>query len=562
MKNLFHSFIFLGVIVLLTSCLEEYQPPVFQSGGVRGIVKDANNSVLGNAFIYTVPWTYVDTSNEYGIFEISDLQKEEYFLFAEREGYLLSKQKVKINSGEKKEIVFVLDKVVIHNSPPVQPLLLFPDNGATQVRDSILLGWKSVFDANGDSVFYDVYADKNSTPITRIYSAIADTFCVFRNLESSTSYYWRVIATDKESYSSPSTIRRFNTAGNSEYQVLPPQGKLPYPHHNPEYTQEEYDNMMERLWIVDTFGDYVSQSPATQSFISTGLKMYAGYKAPIFTITNGIVRIKNSYDYEKSFIVIEDLEEPGYAWKYEGLENFQYSIGDYVEMGSQIGQINNLADGFYTLSRIKKPEGVEWGRQEWLYINAQEKFEYIDTKPPEQDHVLKVFRGNTTESFEIPEMPRTFIVYGEADIVYNAWDVGEYADPSFETEYVFDINNAGITRYECILINQQGEEKYLQTYDFREIKLVGDEIFDIYYPHTLIPPKVDEDEFYRKYCILTNAKEVNGELITDFNYSWDTTEKDMEGNPLYPNGKYVMTIRAYDFKGNFCSRVDTVLIRN
>ena len=331
------------------SCLEEYQPTLFEGGGVRGIVKDSDGNSVEDAFLYTVPWTYSDTSNEFGRFEFNDLPKEEYFIFVRKEGYELTKQKVKVISGEKKELVFIINKITLHNSSPTQPLLLFPDHGATQVCDSILLQWKSASDANGDSVFYDVYFDKNSTPIALIQKAIRDTFCLVRNLESSASYYWRVFAYDKESYSSPSVTRRFNTAGNSEYQVLPPSGKLPYPHHKPDYTQEEYDNMMEHLWIADNFADYVPREPAGESYISTGQRIYAGNNAPIFTITNGIVRIKDSYNSEKSFIVIEDLDNPGMAWKYEGPENFQYNIGDYIELGSQIGRINIQPEDFIRL---------------------------------------------------------------------------------------------------------------------------------------------------------------------------------------------------------------------
>lgn len=549
------------MLFLCFSCLEEYQPPVFVTGGVRGLVKDADDNVLGDAIIYTIPWTYADTSNASGRFEISDLGKDEYFVFAEKEGYQLSKQKVKITSGEVEDIVFFLEKIIVHNSPPIPPLLLSPENGITDVRDSILLQWSKSTDANGDSVFYDVYADKNATPITKLYSAITDTFCMVRNLKSSSSYYWRVYASDKKS-SSPSVIRRFNTAGDVQYKVPPPQGKLPYPHHNPEYTQEEYDNMMNHLWIADNFGDYVCQQYVTESYISTGLKVYAGDKTPIFSIVNGIVRIKNSYDLEKSFIVIEDLDKPGYAWKYEGLENFLYQIGDFVEKGSQIGRTNSSAEGFYKISRIKNNVGVEWGRQSWVYINPQENFDFIDTQPPIRDRKIKLYKGNTLETFEDTGIPRTYIVYGNVDIVFNAHDVGEYTDPGFETGYNPDIDNTGITKYECELINQQGDKKYLQSYDFRKIELTGDETFDIYYNRNITPHTFDEDVNYRKFCILTNVKQVDGKLLINFDYSWDTAQKDADGNPLYPNGKYVMTIRAYDFKGNFCTRIDTLLIRN
>jgi hypothetical protein len=561
MNKFLSIFSLLIVLVICFSCLEEYQPPVFRAGGVRGLVKDVNDNVLDDAIIYTIPWTYADTSNASGRFEISDLGKDEYFVFAEKEGYQLSKQKVKITSGEVEEIVFFLEKIIVHNSPPIPPSLLYPDNGKTDVRDSILLQWSKSPDANGDSVFYDVYADKNATPITKLFSAITDTFCMVRNLESSSSYYWRVYATDKKS-SSPSVIRRFNTAGDVQYKVLPSQGKLPYPHHNPKYTQEEYDNMMDQLWIVDNFADYVPCNPVNESYICTGLKIKVSDRHPIFSITNGIVRIKNSIDLEKSFIVIEDLDNPGYAWKYEGLENFQYNLGDYVQMGNQIGQISNISEGYYTISRIKKTEGIVWGRQEWSYIYCQQNFEIKDSKKPIQFGSLFMLHGNTKYGTYVPSIPRTYTVSGEVDIVYDVRDAGEYAEPGYVTEDSLEVDNTAVTRFECWLTNMGGKEFPIETYDFREIELSGYEVFDIYFDQYLRPLVDPEDVYFHKFCILSNVKRVNGKLQVDFNYNWNTTEKDAEGNSLYPNGKYVMEVRAYDDADNFCKRRDTVIIRN
>ena len=205
---------------------------------------------------------------------------------------------------------------------------------------------------------------------------------------------------------------------------------------------------------------------------------------------------------------------------------------------------------------------MEWGRQEWVYIYCQQNFDYIDTMNPKHFGTLYLYFGNTTIEFGKSAMPRTFSVFGDVDIVYDVRDFGEYAEPSFETEDSVDIDNNAVTRFECTLTNQEGRNISIETFDFREIELTGFDVFDIYFDQYQGPSIYPQDVYFHKFCILTNVKRQNGKLETNFNYSWNTAEKDADGNSLYPNGKYVMEIRAYDYEGNFCRRKDTLIIKN
>ncbi len=557
------AFIIFLSLLCLNSCLEDIEPVSNITGDIRGIVREAStNSAISDVIFHTIPWTNTDTSNFAGLFEFFDLNENEYFIFAQKAGYKTSKQKITINPGEVKEVVFNLEKILEVNSPPSRPNLLYPENGLTQVRDSLLLTWSRSIDADEDSVFYDVYLDKNPTPFTRVYSSIRDTFCVIKNLEASSSYYWRIIAFDGENYSLPSSIRRFNTESNIFYNVMPPEGKLPYPHHNPVYTIDEYNTMMEELWIIDNFGDYIAKEPASESRLSTGLTIHAGNNAEIFAVTDGIVRVKNSYDPENTFIVIEDISKPGYAWKYEGLENFRFNIGDVVKQGSQIGQLSSHSNGFYTLCRIKKSPEMSWGRQEWNYMDPLEKFVFSDTQKPIINRSFYFLYNNTPIRLVRPNAPNTFYVYGEVDIVLNVRDNSEYAQAKRQSEEHFD-NNISITKIEYSLTNSTGETILYDSFNFKELELTGYEVFDIYQSHNLIPPIEDDtvtNVLLNKYYVLTNCKRVNGELIINPDFSLDCQEVDENGEWVIPRGEFLLKARIYDIMNNYTEKFCYIIV--
>ena len=48
----------------------------------------------------------------------------------------------------------------------------------------------------------------------------------------------------------------------------------------------------------------------------------------------------------------------------------------------------------------------------------------------------------------------------------------------------------------------------------------------------------------------------------DQDYAWNTVAKDSNGDPLFPDGEYLITVTAYDFKGNHSSISETVHLSN
>ncbi|HEC76953.1 MAG TPA: hypothetical protein ENI33_06835, partial [Thermoplasmatales archaeon] len=127
----------------------------------------------------------------------------------------------------------------ILNHPPIKPYSPFPENGESNVNIEINLTWEC-YDADGDSLTYDIYFGTNSTP-----SKIATVSTTSYNpgiLQYSTKYYWRIVAWDKNGAKNESQIWYFET--------------IEMPNHLP-YAYSPFPNNMENVSLNPEISVYV-----------------------------------------------------------------------------------------------------------------------------------------------------------------------------------------------------------------------------------------------------------------------------------------------------------------
>ena len=98
------------------------------------------------------------------------------------------------------------------NNPPSKPTNPSPANGATNVATSGNFTW-SCSDADGDIIKYRIYLGTSSSNLS-FYKSSTTALCGFENLESGTTYYWRVDPYDNEDTTTGNTWH-FTTAGTS-----------------------------------------------------------------------------------------------------------------------------------------------------------------------------------------------------------------------------------------------------------------------------------------------------------------------------------------------------------
>ena len=99
------------------------------------------------------------------------------------------------------------------NIAPLPPSVISPKNRADEVKvEDVVLEWSCVDQNKGDSLSYDVYFDKTNNPKLFEKNINQSYFKIDDYLDLETTYYWKIIATDKFGETSESEIWSFTTS--------------------------------------------------------------------------------------------------------------------------------------------------------------------------------------------------------------------------------------------------------------------------------------------------------------------------------------------------------------
>ncbi len=162
---------------------------------------------------------------------------------------------------------------------PTQPSNPSPANLATQVPTQTVLSWTASIDSNGESITYDVYADKNSNPTTLVGNDISTNQITVIGLDTDSTYYWKVIARNQSDYTSQGGPWSFSTVAQSggakTYRALTlgvtdygGYGDLDYTdddstdietmlgHLDENYTVEKKTGYVSKTWLLNRLDEY------------------------------------------------------------------------------------------------------------------------------------------------------------------------------------------------------------------------------------------------------------------------------------------------------------------
>ncbi|MFA5031973.1 MAG: hypothetical protein WC614_03035 [bacterium] len=213
--------LFLSFILILSGCkLNNPFTPPLAKGPTLDQPVDGEKIRPGNKIQFR--WKYVKRQESYCLqvsktsnfnspfIDTTSIESGNYcncsFLFLEKVKYYW-RVKVKTKTYHRWSDWSDIDSFIIStygNRPPIKPNNPFPPDSATGFStDSLALNWDSG-DPDGDTVFYTVYFDTNSS-FTSPDTIIKDSSCFTTatisyqlpfNLERATTYYWKVSAKD------------------------------------------------------------------------------------------------------------------------------------------------------------------------------------------------------------------------------------------------------------------------------------------------------------------------------------------------------------------------------
>ncbi len=363
------------------------------------------------------------------------------------------------------------------------------------------------------------------------------------------------------------------------YKVNPHEGYLPWPQHDPEFSQEEVNAMINDMVFWSNFANWQGNEDIKHSYLHSGIDILLENGTPIFAVQDGIVRaVRDTYSYGYKQILIEDLTDSNWGWDYVHLAHFLVSEGEEVSQGQVIGFVEFL-DGYYEhihLNRVRvhpdkigESAPVRWSSR-MQFVSGQRYFFRPDEMPPILEPNLIFFRNDTREIIAKNDNP---IIHGDVDIAVAA------RDDSLTSRYRRFNTPSHITprkiRYEIadaqdnVIKSGQINFDQLVIDDFIiDRNVVNWDVFSLY----LHPYEVSVTGWSTagwSYYILTHFNEATiasddyQYLIQEEDqYFWDTDLRDDTDMPVYPNGEYTISIYADDFNDNETSMTTTVIVNN
>jgi hypothetical protein len=181
------------------SCKENNIEPHITTSIKGKIIDGSTRKPIDDVVITLKPNSNSITYKKNGTFTISNLEEGYYFVSASKFGFSGSYSIVKVVKDKTSEIVITLyDKTT--NNPPGTSVLISPRNQSVIFDTNITLSWLC-YDKDNETLNYTVLFSKENPPTTPIAENITSKLFEINDLDTSRTYYWRVIARDKYTFS-------------------------------------------------------------------------------------------------------------------------------------------------------------------------------------------------------------------------------------------------------------------------------------------------------------------------------------------------------------------------
>ena len=363
------------------------------------------------------------------------------------------------------------------------------------------------------------------------------------------------------------------------YVVPPPAGKLPFPQHDPSFTQVQYDSMYKALFMLGNFGMYQSGMQPGSTYLHDGFDDMMPNGTKVFAVAAGTVRFIDQRNEYYKVIIIEDEAKPNHAWSYAHVDSFQVKVGDQVHQGTYIAKVRFRGLEHTHLDRVYKPEGGAWDNWYSLpHLNFYPYFDLRDTEPPVfEDAPIRYFRNQSDSAFT-REVAGNITLSGDVDIVVGMREQAPFARTATGGMREFgDRLAVGRIEYEIKPAKGKGKPEVRPSFDLLNAEIKpgnrttpptnNDVALTLYKFYPLMQPDSAKPWWRTRvsYYVVTNSPEAGPARRIDPAHAanaWKTAEKLPNGKPRYPNGDYALTVRVWDAAGNLATKTDTVTVRN
>ncbi|MDC7995800.1 carboxypeptidase-like regulatory domain-containing protein [Altibacter sp. HG106] len=213
----------LGVLLLITlafAACEEDGIDEDGTGTIDGtVVVDGENTPLANVKITTNPASTTVFSDTNGQFVLTSVPSGDYSVQAELDDYLTAFEGVTVVTGEASTVVFELSLSSSTNNPPLRPVLVSPEDNASDVGSEAQFVWTSS-DSDTDPIQYTFELRNGATNEILMVEEIEDTTYTVSDLTLGVNYFWQVTADDDITPPVESSISSFSTRDPNDNRFL------------------------------------------------------------------------------------------------------------------------------------------------------------------------------------------------------------------------------------------------------------------------------------------------------------------------------------------------------
>ncbi|MDF1697609.1 MAG: peptidoglycan DD-metalloendopeptidase family protein [Saprospiraceae bacterium] len=351
------------------------------------------------------------------------------------------------------------------------------------------------------------------------------------------------------------------------YNAVLPNQKLPYPHHNPENNQFQYDSLVQELFIINNFGLYQCGETKETCYFHDGLDFVLPNSTPIFALKSGTVRANIGGNQYYRTLVVEDEDQPGYAWSYTHVNDFGVKLGEEVTQGQFLARVKFSGLEHIHLNRTRLRDGGSWDKFEDLVnIYPDDYFTFIDDTPPIIKKPFYFFKNHTDSLLMNEEGMDT--IHGQVDLVVSMRDGGAYA-----SDYIANSGYWGdrlaIKSVGYRILKDSVEVANKPSFDFTKLEFrfhneKWRETMTVFKHADLLDIDAGSNNMFHSHYILTHARDnLTGAIHPDdSSLSWNTLEMNNDGSKRFPNGRYTIEVTAYDSNNNKTVETDDVYILN
>ena len=167
---------------------------------------------IAAALVTTSPASSAVSTNAQGNYTIPNVSPAQYTVTATKGGYNPGNVSITVLAGQTTTANIHINYLAGDN-PPNSPSLVSPTNLSTSELTAVTLGWNCT-DPDGDSIVYDVHFGNTNPPSTTMSANQYQTTLALNGLDTSTTYYWQVVAKDNRGAVTTGAVWTFTTSNS------------------------------------------------------------------------------------------------------------------------------------------------------------------------------------------------------------------------------------------------------------------------------------------------------------------------------------------------------------